>query len=306
MSELDESEMPGYYFIDIKKLPPDLMDHNPLAASLQTLETAFIMIAHDRFPAALVMIASAIESVNKAKLVIAEGVVIEAPKLFKLIQGHYDKKRSDWSDWSEPYRLFCNKRNNIIHYGYTPESKEECAELLVKTGLPLLSNLYEALFNIRLSCPKKRPQTILHSRVAEMWDAYPKILQLEVDSKNPIFSNSLLPLGRLIKWALEPEYDWTTDSNWEREQELLEKMGLHNGKSIGLDQLFECPICNGDTFVCQISSDDLDKKSVSLVEGRCVRCELRISDQQSFVLDVLMENQVIKAAPGILKDFGIK
>lgn len=305
MSELDQTEMPSYYFLDIKKLPQDLMDHNPLAASLQTLETALILLAHGRFPAALIMVASAIESVNKAKLVLHQADNTKPGELYRLIKSQYSEKRDDWNDWAYNYTLFCDKRNRFIHFGYTPECSEDCAVLLLKTGFPLLSNLYEALFDIHLSCPKKRSKAVFYPKIAEMWDATRRIYQLELKAKDPGFGYVLYPLRKYISYLMHDDGDDGSNNFGEYKYEKRSSRRKELESIYIYAHEFKCPICAWDELIVNLSHDGLDRGLIVIDEGECAECEFAVSYQQRLIFDVLLEDQVKKKSPTILKGYGI-
>ena len=306
MSELEQTEMPRYYFIDIEKLPVDLMDHNPLAASLQTLETALILLVHGRFPAALIMIASAIESVNKAKLLLPQTDTTKPGELYRLVKGHYKLKRDDWSDWEYNYTLFCDRRNRFIHFGYTPECSENCAELLLKTGFPLLSNLYEALFDIHLSSPKKRSKAVFYPKIAEMWEAAKQIYLLETKEDNPGFGYALYPLSKYISYLMHDDGNDGSQNFLEYRYDKIKYLREEIEKRFSYPEAFKCPICDSEEFIADLSHDGLDEKKIVLDEGKCPDCEFSVSYQQRLIFDVLMGDQVRKKSPAILNEYGIK
>lgn len=69
--------------------PEGMMSRPPLCSSLQNLESSFLLVALARFPHALVMCASAVESAMKAVLNIPAEQFINAEKLFaKAINSH--------------------------------------------------------------------------------------------------------------------------------------------------------------------------------------------------------------------------
>ena len=61
-------ETPTFNFF--RATPPELLTNPPLASSLQSLETTFLLLSLERYPSALVTCVSAWESVIKAKLAI--------------------------------------------------------------------------------------------------------------------------------------------------------------------------------------------------------------------------------------------
>ena len=297
-------EFPVYNFIG--NLPADLMQHHPLAASLQTFETSLMLLSLRRIPAALVMIGSAIESVQKAILQTEESEEIKAGALFKMIKGHYGKKRDDWDELWTPYNNFFKTRNSVIHYGYTPESTDICARQLLGAGFPILSNLYEALFDIHLTKKTTDTKTLFFfTKLERFWEDTNKIYQLALAKKEDYVAYALLPLMDYTRYLMHDDGDdgSSTYSLYEYEKgsrvkEVLEKRYTYPHE-------FECPICGMDSFVAGLDEEDLEDNIITIEEGECALCEFSVNSKQRLVLDVIMEDELKKKSPELRKGYGI-
>jgi hypothetical protein len=301
-----KAEYPAYNFIC--NLPDDLLDHHPLAASLQTFETSLMLLSLGRIPAALVMCGSAIESVQKAKLQTEESEDIKAGALFKLVKGHYNKKREDWDELWTPYNNFFKARNSIIHYGYTPESADNCARQLLGAGYPILSNLYESLFNIHLIKRDETQKPLFYfPKLEKFWEDTNKIYKLATEKKEDYVAYALLPLIHYIRYLMHDdgddgsnEYSLYQFEKTNRIKNILEKRYTYARE-------FECPICGMDTFVAGLSPEALEVNDVvAIEEGECALCDFGTNSKQKLVLDVIMEDELKKKSPAIRKDYGLR
>src|SRR5437588_473581 len=113
--------------IFFRDTPKDLLNRPPLASSLQNLETSFLLLAVWRYPHGLVSCASAIESALKAAFNKRRKGFGE---LLKLANAELPGDVFSQADLDE----FRDKRNEIVHYGFSPKDDEISAVLLLKTG----------------------------------------------------------------------------------------------------------------------------------------------------------------------------
>jgi hypothetical protein len=298
-------QYPVYNFIN--NLPEDLMDHHPLAASLQTFETSLMLLSLCRIPAALVMCGSAIESVQKAILQTEESEDIKAGALFKMVKGHYGKKRSDWDDLWIPYNKFFRKRNGVIHFGYTPESTDDCARHLLGAGFPILSNLYEALFDIHLTKNSRSQKALFFvPNLATIWDATKRIYKAAIDNNEPYVAHTLLPLCKYISFFMHDDGDDGSNNygeySYNKSRMLREKLE----SDFTYAHEFKCPICEWDEFIVSLSHDGLDNEVIVIDEGSCAHCDFVVNYEQRLLLDILMEGQVKEKSAALLNGYGIK
>jgi hypothetical protein len=109
-----------------------------VASSLQSVESSFFLIALRRYPHALSVCASAIESTLQAASIGAK----ESDGFQKLVKKA--KKSSEavsrFSD--ESLEHFRDTRNRITHHGFSPRDDSDSVSLYLAVGLPFLSLCY--------------------------------------------------------------------------------------------------------------------------------------------------------------------
>lgn len=334
MKENDQPEQGGEHKPDetptlhfFRATPPDMMLHPPLASSLQTLETSFLLIAFGRYPSALVACASAWESVIKAKLGIPQEDKIKTHQLLELIR----RRSAGLRNWNRAsLDRFCTKRNRIAHYGFSPKDDSECARLLLETGLPFLSRCYLELFGFRLEAAGLLPELAAHLRVA--FRVYSGVRKLAagprgMESSGPNefggplgYSCCFLSLARLIRYcfrdiAIQPpesEYlqtmvevcgsDWEREWEFERQQVARLERALKNSTWI-----FNCPVCGGPArLVAELDDRGLEERRVTVKFCACAKCNLVVPREAPLLAEVLLAPQLEKEADKILKEYGIK
>ena len=109
-----------------RETPADLESNRPLASSLQTLETCFLLIALRRYPHALVACASAIEGAIKAALSGPAEEKITFSDLVEKIGGGHPNLHFSINAKLNGFRL---ARNQIAHYGFSPEDDSRSVDL---------------------------------------------------------------------------------------------------------------------------------------------------------------------------------
>jgi len=129
----EHQEEPKLIFF--RQRPLDLVNCPPLASSLQHLETSFLLIALGRYPHALVACGSAIESSIKAAIKASPDDRLDFRKLIDRANKQFPSFTTIREDEIRDFRL---KRNEIIHYGFSPKDNEKSAIFLLKTGYRLI------------------------------------------------------------------------------------------------------------------------------------------------------------------------
>lgn len=120
--------------------PKDWLSRPPLASSFQHLETSFLLIGMRRYPHALVSCASAVESAICAQFNFGADDRWMLNDLLKLARKNFP---ADFDFSEDDLKDFRDKRNKIIHFGFSPKDDEASAELLLKTGYPLIEQCYK-------------------------------------------------------------------------------------------------------------------------------------------------------------------
>lgn len=293
-----------------RKYPADLVDCPPLASSLQHLETSFLMIALGRYPDALVTCGSAIESAIKAALKVKPDDRIDFRELIEQAQHKYPSFTAISNKKIRDFRL---KRNEIIHYGFSPKDNEISAILLLETGYRLIEQCYEIFFKFPLEDKNGVDGGLLPDFVKHL-DVAKKVYIKARHEKNLNLAYCFISFRKIIALAIQP---WIM-SDWQNELldseelsgneawEIKEKQKEDIAQDVfgGVCWNFECPVCHtSDSFVVEIDGNQLDNSEVRLIRGLCVDCSLVIPLGCPFIVDILCEDQIDEEKPKILKEF---
>lgn len=273
--------------------PPGLRDRPPLASSLQSLETTFFLLALERYPSALISCVSAWESAIKARLEIPseEGGLPLAKTLGMIREQLPELKRFDRAALDH-LRM---TRNQIVHYGFSPQDDQECARLLVETGFPFVSALYKECFAFHLRWHDVRPGLTEFSQLTAEEAASVGLLpdmadQLRIvetmyelnrtrSDFNVVFCfyafSHYLRVG-IARGMASSSQDVALEEAEARgiryEAESAEKERVK--KQIpGETWEFDCPMCNGiKSLVAGLDEESLGEGRVTLLWAICVSC----------------------------------
>ena len=306
----DHQEQPTLYFF--RDWPANLINRPPLASSLQHLETSFLLIAMYRYPHALVSCGSAIESAIKAAINATPNDRLDFKELIEKAEQKFPLfttiNKTD-------IKSFRSKRNEIIHYGFSPKDDGISAIHLLRTGYDLLEDCYKSFFQFSLSGDNNsmgglNPDFSHHLRIARA--AYHKYKE----SKELDFTNCFISFARKVQCYMRPTFMTKWENNklyadviidngesWDFNEKQIEKIS----RTMDIPWRFNCPVCDEiDSFVCDLDDDQLDLGKVSLKKGTCGNCSLSISSNFSFLVDELCKDQFDREKPKIFKDLGIK
>lgn len=314
-----DSEQPSLNFF--RTAPPGLADRPPLASSLQSFETSLLLIGLRRYPAALIACGSAWESCAKAKLGIGPDDKIEHWKLQERLRREYPGLR-EVSDTAE--HGFRKKRNAMTHFGFSPHDDEECAALLLGTGLPYLKLMYRELFDFYLDwwdiLPKRDHLHDLPKELGAKVGLLPefaKHLRGSLNAFCAVKSNgdvekchcfaalSHFVLGSLQYAASSPS-EWVAltdpENTWEASAKLAEKLK----DEYGVWASFDCPVCGGGDALIAALDEQRISEAVLLIERlECVECGFRIDPSGAYMANFLLREQIAMRTPEVLKDYGI-
>jgi len=302
----NHQEEPTLFFF--RETPKNFLSRPPLGSSLQHLETSFLLIAIDRFPHALVSCVSAIESALKAAFNTGQDRTWTLWKLLDKAQKefppHADFGKADLKE-------FRDKRNEIIHYGFSPKDDDRSAVLLLKTGYRLIEQCYQTFFQFPL---KRKGEK--HGGLLPDLDRHLNISRkVYLKAKNETDLNltyCFISFAHHIRWKTQhwSMSDWQLEllQSEEESGETAWDFKRKQKTELGLEPLwdFDCPVCNEpESFVCKLDEDELDEGKIRLKRGICVNCNLTIPKNCPFLADELCEDQLDKARPKILKEYGI-
>jgi len=295
--------------IFFRDTPKNWLDHSPLASSLQSLETSFLLLAMRRYASALVTCASAIENSIKA--------AFKGPRRTRLVtllnQANSAFGPNAFSE--ESLDEFRGMRNAITHHGFSGSDEERSASLLLRTGYPLLEHCYRSFFDYNLKRGMAEyggllPNLDRHLQLAE--DVYLKVK----DTPRLDHSYCFIPLGHEVRWIIQNSMlsSWqvevlqneesTGDQSWAF-QEAYKNQLLRESFANAWE--FDCSVCGHyETFICELNDVALENKDIRLKRAVCVQCGLLIPKSCPFLVDELCKGQVDKVRPRLLKEFGIE
>lgn len=273
-----------------------------IASSMQSLETSFFLIALGRYPHALSVCASAIESVMQAADIGAkekdglQELIKKAKKISQAIQDFGDQPLDD----------FRETRNRFTHRGFSPVDDSEAASLYLEVGLPFLSLCYRELHSFDL-IDGLLIEYVKHIHAAQKVHALAKWL------KNIERPYCLHSFGHMIRWCFKRNFSTgceidalvhAKEIGGEFERVYAEKQELE--RLFEVSWPFDCPVC-GDlgSAVTELDSVRLDDQDVIPKRMACTNCGFVVSDAHLFLSQVLLEEQVAKSKPQILKEYGI-
>lgn len=317
----DHLEAPTLHFF--RATPQELVRNPPLASSLQSLETAFLLLSLERYPSALVACVSACESVIKAKLGIPQDDRISTSKILEKIRMSepilmtFDYAKLD---------VLLKTRNRVTHYGFSPHHDQDCGRLLIETGLPFLTALYQTLFGFHLHWRDVRAGltdfTQLTAQEARTVGLIPDLSD-QISIVNTMFELNRHSEGfdvlfcfkaftHYLRFMLRESYASYTD-------ELIAERTLSNGMRFQIEQEeknsisnqiggetweFDCPICHSPySIVAGLNTNMFDQGRVLLNWGVCVSCRLVMPKQAHHLADLVLSKELAQQQEAILAGY---
>lgn len=281
-----------------------------IASSLQSLESSFLLISLGRYPHALLVCASAIESCLQAARIGPkekdglQELVKKARKVSMVVAGFpidlLDRLRE--------------KRNEIVHRGFSPKDDSESASLYLDVALPFLGLCYKELhaFDLMDGLLMEYSRQIdgaqkVHGLAKAERNGYGQV-QREVD-----MSYCLKGFSHLLRWSIKGSFsaEWEIDAlvhaeetsgKYERTAKIIQE----------LEELFEaswtydCPICQDtDCAVAEIDPEMMGEKKVVTRRMACANCGLVVLSDESHLSEVLLHDQIADSREKILREYGI-
>lgn len=286
------------YLICFRNRPDNWLEFPPLASSLQTLETAFILIMLGRFPSALISWVSATESVLKAAFKTKQSDIVDLKNL--VLQACNNSQ--EISLRKKDFDKLRHARNRMIHYGISPRDDAESASYLLSTGIRFIDLCYKEFFNYNLF------DGLFY------WITDPIKVAIETFSKtnrlNIGHSYCFIPLYSSLRIYLQP----TFKPEWEYDVlEKCENAGIafeHVGnKTKEIESKFSnswkfwCPVCHDNSLIAEI--DSFEKNIITLNRAVCCKCDLVIPYGCPELANVLLKDEIAKEREVILKDYGL-
>jgi hypothetical protein len=275
----------------------------PIASSMQSVETSFFLIALGRYPHALSVCASAIESNLQAAGIGAK----EKDGLQDLVKKA--KKSSDAVEQFSDELLdhFRETRNRITHRGFSPKDDSESVSLYLDIGLPFLSLCFREFHAFDL-------MDGLLGEYVEHITAAQKVYLLAKNGPILDMSYCLHSFGHLIRWSFKHNFSagWEINALVHAEQ-IGGKFEKTYAEKRDLERLFEvsrsfdCPVCDDiDGVVAELDPSELDKGEVSPMRMACTNCGFVVNRDQPYLSKVLLGKQITESKTQVLKEYGIQ
>lgn len=273
-----------------------------IASSLQSVETSFFLIALSRFPHALLLCASAIESCLQAASIGSK----EKDGFQDLIK-KARRSSAEVNDFpNASLERLRSARNRIVHRGFSPQDDSESTNIYLEVGLPFLARCYEEFHSFDL-------MDGLSVEYAEHVTAAQKIRALANATPGVDLSYCVHGFSHLIHWAFKESFS----SGWEIDTLIhAEETGTKFQRTLSekkkLETLFEvpwsftCPVCREvDAAVAEINPDRMDAHEIATNRLACTNCGFVVHGDQPHLSQVLLEAQVTRSKAKILAKYGI-
>jgi hypothetical protein len=315
-------------FLFFRACPPNLEQTPPLASSLQSLETCFLLLSSDRYPHALLTCVTAIESAIRAQQGLGSEDKTKFRELLDLILNSPLNFKHTFTH--DQIRDLCEARNRIVHYGFSPHDDDPSVRLLLKTGFPLLNHCYKKFFDfyidwrdVRLGVcafhdltPDEMAKVGLVPEFSDALDAVRSIYNKSKQSKNIDLTYCMIPLVYRIRHACKGNYSGITEDRLILDEGSCRAYEAENEAKEQLEKAFmatcptscfelDCPICGGlESIVAQIDDAQLERMEVSFKRAACVRCGLFLPDKP-FLTNIFLYKEITARREKILHAFGL-
>ena len=205
---------------------------------------------------------------------------------------------------------FRDKRNEIVHSGFSPKDDNVSADLCLKVGIPFLAECF-AEFNVFNFYDALLPEYLQQIRVAQR--VYQRRHASLNDASDFDVTYCFQALGHSILWSLRENYS----SSWElkaltESEEVGIKFEHTHREQVELERLFgcawkfDCPVCfDVDSTVAELDEAALNNGVVRPVRLACTNCGFVVRKNSYFLAEELLAADVERATPRILKEFGI-
>ena len=262
--------------IFFRNRPSNLLARPPLASSMQSLETVFILLSQFRYPHALVSINSAIEGAIKSFPNRKKKKGNDFKSLLNTVPPSASKNIADFPD--ELAKELRKARNDIAHYGFSPKDDNKSIDLIFRIGLPLLEICYKDLhqINLRHSLHQKISDWLGISR--QIWEAANKIAP---DDKKYLLRGFQFVIRRELSddfisdaefHAINQYSDVLYDHIEERKQQIEREWSAY--------WEIDCPVCGGNELLfVKLDFGDTDTSPLAAEKALCASCDFYIEPQ---------------------------
>ena len=274
-----------------------------LASSLQSVETSFFLIALGRYPPALTLCVSAIETcLQAAKIGAKDSDGFQ--KLARKARSFSSAVAGFPEDLTERLRDF---RNQLTHRGFGPEDNSKSVGLYLSAGIPFLSLCYREFHAFDFDGG-------LLIEYAEQLSLAERVRALVEDSPGVDLSYCLNAFGHLVQcsfkqsfaagWELEAlthaDDTWGKFERIKKEKDSLERL-------FNAAWSFDCPLCHDvNGVIAELDPDSLSAGKIQILRLACTGCEFVVNGAQRYLGHLLLEKQIPKVQAAILSDYGVE
>lgn len=267
-----------------------------LASSLQSIETALLLIGNNRWPNTLTLLWEATEKLLKIHL--------RSPNLLGVeLQEKYFKQENISKNLNDLVTKFRKERNKIVHEGYSPRDNGEVIKCIFNCVIPYLDHIFVNIFDDKLfTIVAKNPD---QEWIKNIYDATRRVVTAKINRGDDAgLATALIPLSRAFKsidtrsngscytfsistveWELTENWQ---DLAWKIEEDLyrehVARMSQHTSECHRLEST-RCHVCqkcslliSGD-FERDAGKDFEFYRLVCLTAVGCWYCQFIYSDR---------------------------
>ena len=283
------SDRPEFKFlVNFPENAYDIIEKKPpLGSSIQNFETCLLLISLERYPAALTICATALESAWKAAN--GEGIdcKVDLHKIYGEINAALPK-----DDPSFDLKAFRHLRNDIVHWGFSPKDDERSAKMIFETGIPVL-----------FSYIKNHPSLDVDFKTWLDSDLFEHLrLTLDLNKKGrrhhiPAIESSTTLRHQIERMTLRQTM-WQESAlddepySQQLEFEVKQHMKEWMFENWHCHEEFRCPVCTYHQLVVELDEASLKNRILKGVRARCINCDLFFPNRSNYLLNILLEEQL--------------
>lgn len=285
-----------------RKRPLGWSSNISIASSLQSIETSFFLTALGRYPHALLVCVSAIESCLQAASIDPK----EKDGLQDLIK-KAKKSSVEVSNFPDAsLERLRSARNRIVHHGFSPHDDSESVSIYLEVCIPFLERCYMQFHSFDL-------MDGLLIEYAEQIRAAQKVHTLARAAHQVNLSYCVHAFSHSIRWSFKESFS----SSWEIDllthtEEIGTKFDRTFSEKKKLKNLYEvpwsvsCPVCREiDAAVVEIDPDKMDEQEIATNRLTCTNCGFMVHRDEPYLSQVLLEEQVSSSKSKIFEEYGI-
>ncbi len=271
------------------RAPEAAAEQRELFSSLQTFETSLLALAFRRYPHALVLVISAIESLLRNAFKVSEqenasllGTLLPAASRKPVLADMRNRLNVDNAVLA---------RHAFIHHGHSPRDDRDAIELFIGSALPYYVVCWREFYKFDLK-DSMYESFACHLRAAT--NAFHLAGKKRIENSNFAIS------------ALTSHLRWIEMENAAPEGALNSLTGCSdegfdrmNPEVVRLERIMNnpwkiaCPVCSAPlAFIVELDGEELDKSNLKVTRAACANCEYVIPEPWGFLADLLCENDL--------------